>query len=218
MRLARLEADEVAADRAIGSADRRADRTERRRPAERRRNVRQRPRARRRDRRSRPRRRRSGFMKATRCSFSASRQRRLSSCCNAGFARRISFSRRDQRQQRPVELPLLRLVLLGVEVLLASPRAPARSRSARSRSRCRTTATASPRARAAPRTPGGRRAGGTRGGCPACSRRSSAEVRRSTRAIWPMNSVSSAFVFFHVKYVYDCEKPTFASASSSPAA
>ena len=48
---------------------------------------------------------------------------------SAGFARRISFRRRDERQQRPVERPLLHLVLLRVEVLLAALRAPARSRS-----------------------------------------------------------------------------------------
>ena len=92
-----------------------------------------------------------------------------------------------------------------------SPRAPARSRSSRSRSRCRTPARASPRARAAPRTPAARPPGGTRGGCPACSRRSSAGSTRSTRGSAPISSSSSAFVFFHVKYVYDCEKPAFAS-------
>ena len=74
------------------------------------------------------------------------------------------------------------LVFLRVEVLLAAWPAPARSRTARSRCRCRSSRRASPRAPAAPGTPAGRRAAGTRAGCPACSRRGSAAGTRGRRS------------------------------------
>ena len=64
----------------------------------------------------------SSFAYATSWSFSVSSQRRFSSRCSAGSARRSSFSRCDERQQRPVERAALHLVLLGVEVLLGAVR------------------------------------------------------------------------------------------------
>ena len=75
-----------------GSARRRAGRARRTSAAGRARPARSRgPRARRRDRRSRH--DESSFTYATRCSCSVSSQRRLSTRCSAGSARRISFSR-----------------------------------------------------------------------------------------------------------------------------
>ena len=62
-----------------------------------------------------------------------SRKRRLSNRCSAGFARRISFSRCDERQQRPVERALLQPRTSPSRGTPRCPRAPARSRSARSR-------------------------------------------------------------------------------------
>ena len=107
----------------------------------------------------------------------------------------------DEREQRPVERALLRLVLLGVEVLLralaqrdvldvlvAGVEAVAR----RERRR---------RGRAAPRTRAGRPAAGSGGGCPACSRRSSAGSSRVHASRSSTNSTSSHRVFFQVKYV-----------------
>ena len=141
------------------------------------------------------------FTYANSCSFSVSRNVTLSSRCSAGFSRRDRVQRRDERQQGPVERALLHLVLLGVEVLLAPGAHRHVLAAARSRSRCRTTARASRRARAAPRTRAGRRAGGTRAGCRACSRRSSAGRPRASRAAGPCSSSSSQRVFFQVKYV-----------------
>ena len=102
-------------------------------------------------------RRRRASRSAIRWSFSVSRNVRLSSRCSARFSRRISFSRRTSGSSGPSSVRFFDLVLLRVEVLLAALAARARSRSARSRSRCRRSARASPRARAAPRTPAGRR-------------------------------------------------------------
>ena len=116
---------------------------------------------------------------------------RFSRRCSAGFARRISFSRRTSGSSAPSSVALLHLVLLRVEVLLAALAhrdvlevLEARVDPVRRRR-------ASPRARAAPRTRAGRPAAGTRGGCPACSRRSSAGRSRVQSRSCSTNSSSS---------------------------
>ena len=62
----------------------------------------------------------SRFAYAIRSSLCVSSQARFSKRCSAGCARRISFSRRISGSSGPFERPLLHLVLLGVEVLLAA--------------------------------------------------------------------------------------------------
>ena len=60
------------------------------------------------------------FAYAIRCSFSVGRKGTLSRCWNARVRAPDRIQPADERQQRPVELPLLQLVLLRAEVLLAA--------------------------------------------------------------------------------------------------
>ena len=105
-----------------------------------------------------------------------------------------------QRQQGPVQAALLDLVLLGVEVLLAAGRDRRAPPGSRSPSRCRSWARGSPPAPAAPRRRPARRSAGTRGGCPACWRRSSAgSTPTPARPARTTYSASSCAEFFQVK-------------------